>query len=238
MTEVETRSVSDRMKIRWRQMRRSLLKPLIAYPGQALMWMLLWTCRIKVEGAERLIQQANQGPCFLMMWHNRIFCVAHSLWHNARDRIYAIVVSKSRDGDLLAAMADTYKLGRTLRVPHDARHKALKEMVRRVKGGEVLLVTPDGPRGPRYEVKAGIAFAALAAKAAVVPYSWAATRFWQLKSWDRLIIPKPFSQITVKFGEPIPHEALQSVEIGTHLLENRLKTLTEELESETGVALD
>src|SRR5262249_41681403 len=68
---------------------------------------------------------------------------------------------------------------------------------------DVIIITPDGPRGPRYIAKPGIAAAACETGAHVVPFSWTATRFWQLGTWDKMLLPKPFSTLLVTFGDPI-----------------------------------
>lgn len=217
------------LKIWWRKARRAPLNPLAAWLGQGLMWLLYRTCQIEVNGVENLHQSKEKGPCILMLWHNRMIMVPYSLWHYAADYIYTCVISNSRDGDLLAAMANVYKQGRSLRVPHNARHKALRAMIQRVQKGEILMLTPDGPRGPRYKVKPGITFTAKASGAYVIPFSWSASKFWQLKSWDGLIFPKPFSKIIVEFGTPICSQELEDKGAGSKFLEERLIQLTEQV---------
>ena len=65
------------------------------------------------------------------------------------------------------------------------------------------MLTVDGPRGPRYTVHPGAAALALASGAPVVPILVNADSYWQMKSWDRMQIPKPFSRVTLVLGEPL-----------------------------------
>ena len=91
-----------------------------------------------------------------------------------------------------------------IRVSHAARHQALKEVIDHLKATrEIILFTPDGPRGPAQRVKPGVIMAAQASGAPIIPFSWEASRFWQFKTWDKFLLPKPFTTITVKLGEPV-----------------------------------
>ncbi|HRD56379.1 MAG TPA: DUF374 domain-containing protein, partial [Parachlamydiaceae bacterium] len=97
---------------------------------------------------------------------------------------------------------------------HDARHKALRKMINYLKHGrEIVIITPDGPKGPRYQVKPGVALAARESQAKIIPFTWTASRFWQLKTWDKLLLPKPFSKIVIDLGNPISFEKDQAFDL-------------------------
>jgi lysophospholipid acyltransferase (LPLAT)-like uncharacterized protein len=90
--------------------------------------------------------------------------------------------------------------------------KALRQMVRLLRGGTPIAVTPDGPRGPRQEMKLGPLLAAQMAGVPVIPVSAGTDRAWWFEGWDRFMVPKPFSRIRLKYGEPvrIPPDADQA----------------------------
>lgn len=177
---------------------------LIAYLAKMVLRLLFWSYRIKLQGLDRFTQTAEKGACILMLWHNRLGIAPELLNYYASHLNYVAFVSKSRDGELLAILANSYSAGRTIRVPAHNRHHALKVSIDGLKKrNEVLVLTPDGPRGPRYRVKPGVALAARAACAPVVPFTWKANRYWQLKTWDGFMLPKPFATLEVMFGEPI-----------------------------------
>ena len=174
------------------------------YLFKYLMKALLATCKIEIQGIDHLISSASNRNCILMVWHNRLIILPEFLTKNGPQLIFRAVISKSKDGEILSRLIESYATARTLRVPHNARYQALAEMISQLKqGGEVIVITPDGPRGPRYKVKPGIAIAAKKTDALIIPLSWSASSFWQFKSWDKLIVPKPFSRICVFFGKPI-----------------------------------
>ncbi|MBA3957720.1 MAG: DUF374 domain-containing protein [Parachlamydiaceae bacterium] len=187
----------------WRQIKPYFLIPAV-YLIKGMLRLLVKSCRVEIEGLDAFARFAEADKCILMLWHNRLVIMPEFLHQHASQFLYRAVISKSRDGEMLAILANSYEIGRTLRVAHNARHQALGQMIAQLKSSrEVLVVTPDGPRGPRYQIKPGVAVASCASGAKIVPLTWSASRFWQLKSWDRLIIPKPFARIKVIFGEPV-----------------------------------
>ena len=76
-------------------------------------------------------------------------------------------------------------------------------MIHVLQTKEVLVITPDGPKGPPYKIKKGILFAAAASSSKIFPLTWKASRFWQLPTWDHAQIPKPFSRIAISIGVPV-----------------------------------
>jgi len=187
-----------------RRLSSRLFPFLVATLGKGLIRALLWTCQYQIKGLETFKALAAKERCILMLWHNRLAITPSILYQYAPDFIYAALVSNSRDGQLISAVIHSYEAGRTIRVSHNARHKALQDLIKYLKEKkEVVIITPDGPRGPCYQVKPGIALAALETSAYVIPLTWKASRYWELKTWDKLKIPKPFAKIDIAFESPI-----------------------------------
>ncbi len=211
----------------WLRFKRNFLSYPIAYGGKYCIRFILWTCRIKVEGLEPFIQMASDKSCILMLWHNRLSIISEILNSHAPQFKYVAFISKSRDGEPLAHLANSYSAGRAIRVSHSAKHQALKLVIENLKTKkEVVLFTPDGPRGPVYKVKPGIALAASQTDAPIIPFSWSADRYWCLKTWDQFRLPKPFASIRVTFGPPFylkPAAHSMSLEEMIGKLENSLQ---------------
>jgi lysophospholipid acyltransferase (LPLAT)-like uncharacterized protein len=205
-----------------------VLSTLLAYSAKTALNLLMWTCRLHVNGLDNLTKIASQSQgCILMVWHKRLLLVASILSQCTPELRYAAFISKNRDAETLAILANSYKNGRALRVPHDGRHAALKSMIEVLrKGDEIVIITPDGPKGPIYKVKPGIVTAAKASSASIVPFSWQADRYWEFNTWDKLVIPKPFSTISVSFGDPILLERQEELTSCQTRLEEAMKTLT------------
>jgi len=175
-------------------------KPVLFVLGalvRALTSLLFLTLRVQITGKKEL-QTAAKGPLIIALWHDSLLLTG-LLRKVLPTKMVSPVVSNSRDGRLLAAYADTYKNVESIFVPHNMRHAALLQSVEAIKEGKALLITPDGPRGPRHVVKPGIFFAQEKSGAQIFAMSWTSSSFWQLKSWDKMQIPKPFAKITLSF---------------------------------------
>ena len=164
-------------------------------------------------------------PSIMMVWHNRLAILPNFFWDYCPKFDYTAFVSESRDGQWLAKAIESAKNGFTIRVPGEKKQEAVRAFIKAVRPNNILIITPDGPKGPRYEVKPGIAFSAKASKAKVIPFSWSASKFWRVSSWDRTLFPKPFSKIVFEFGEPIDLDKKQSREESIELLKNKLNEL-------------
>jgi lysophospholipid acyltransferase (LPLAT)-like uncharacterized protein len=197
------------LKSRWRKWKHTFSSYFLAYASKYIIKFLLLTCKMSIEGLERFAACVPKEKCIIMLWHNRLALVPEILYRYAPQFIYTALISNSQDGDPLAILAHSYSSGRTIRAPHNARHFALKKLIYNLKAkGEIIIITPDGPRGPRYKIKPGILLAAQETQATLIPLSWTADRYWEFNTWDRFRLPKPFSTIRVELGEPFKIETL------------------------------
>lgn len=196
---------------------------MLAYPLRMVIRLLVLSCRFEVKGKEHF---AASGRLIVMLWHSRLVLIGPSLLKVAPHQTYSAFISNSKDGDLIAAYTESYSIGRTIRVPHNAKDAALKSLMNRIKcSKDIAIITPDGPRGPAYKMKPGIALAAKETGAKIIPFSWEASSFWELNTWDNLRIPKPFSKITARFGEPILLSQESALEEDLAMLESRLLSI-------------
>lgn len=190
-------ATGNRIKKRWRFL-------LYGFLAKYTLKLIGYTCRFKIKGIENLTRIAPEKKCILMLWHNRLAMVGEILLRHAPKLNYAALISDSRDGEMLSYFANSIPIGRSIRVPHDARSIALQTLIKEMKKtDDVIIITPDGPKGPAYKVKPGIVLAAKKTGAQIIPLTWTASRCWKLSTWDHLMIPKPFSTIHVTLGIPI-----------------------------------
>jgi lysophospholipid acyltransferase (LPLAT)-like uncharacterized protein len=142
-------------------------------------------------------------PLILTFWHEHIFAMAPYLFRLSRQGVrITFLVSPSVDGDLVVRMLDILG-GRTVRGSATRSGvKAMKELYRaivREQGSPVVL--PDGPQGPRRHCKPGSLLIAQMSGARILPMTCTASRAWQLRTWDRLVLPLPFAEVTVVLGD-------------------------------------
>jgi lysophospholipid acyltransferase (LPLAT)-like uncharacterized protein len=111
-----------------------------------------------------------------------------------------IVVSEARDGQYLAACARRIGYREAPGSSTRGGVRALVSAVKALQAGGTVAFTPDGPRGPRRELKGGVLLAAQRGAAVVVPLHAGADRAWRLRSWDRFLVPKPFARVRIAYG--------------------------------------
>ena len=167
--------------------------------GGTLASLLARSWRFQVVNEERWRGLRDSGdPYLFVLWHEALLPL---LWRHRKQGI-AIVVSEARDGEYLASYAESigYRLVRGSSTRGAAR--ALLGAVRELEAGHPVAFTPDGPRGPRREVKQGVVAAAQRAAVRILPIHADADRAWRFASWDQFMLPKPFARVRIVYGEP------------------------------------
>ena len=158
------------------------------------------TIRWETEGLENLrsIESTGKLPIFCL-WHDRIFAGTYFL----RDRGIVVITSQSLDGEYIARFLKRLGYGTVRGSSTRGGVKALVEMIRCMRAGVSMAFTVDGPRGPRYEAKKGAVLLAKKTGNPMVPFGVESARFWNVKSWDRMQIPKPFTRARFIVADPI-----------------------------------
>lgn len=175
--------------------------------GTAAGWvmkLLAATLRMKVHDRCGIRDTDNPERVVYLLWHNRFFSVPPArLKLGNRARGLTILTSASHDGDMVAHAMGVFGFKHVRGSSSRRGVAALIGLKRALKGGNDICITPDGPRGPRYKMHPGALKLAESTGAPLVPIHAVFSSAWRLKTWDRFVIPKPFSRIEVTFGEPI-----------------------------------
>ena len=158
--------------------------------------LLYSTLRIRFDHQDRL--QPSIGTIFVT-WHGRTIVPAIHMG----GRGYAALISLSRDGEIQNNFFQLlgYKTARGSTGRGGIR--GALQVARSVKEGGVLVMTPDGPRGPTHKVQLGVILMAEKSGAPIIPVGVSADRRWLMKSWDSYMIPKPFARVQFLVGDPI-----------------------------------
>jgi lysophospholipid acyltransferase (LPLAT)-like uncharacterized protein len=181
------------------------LVPFLA--AQALK-VLRWTLRVRWEGKEAVQGlMAQDQRIILTFWHRRLAMMPLAYPFQRRGaqgerRGVAILSSDSKDGERSAATWRWFGIHAVRGTAAEDGAKALVRMIRAVREGWDFGITPDGPRGPVKELKPGVIALARKTGAWIVPVCVAYPRAWQLRTWDALLVPKPFSRVVVRYGQP------------------------------------
>jgi hypothetical protein len=172
----------------------------------------LWshTLRVRREGFDAVEDLLARDERFILsFWHRRLFMMPLAYPFQRKGRGVAILSSDSRDGERSAATWRWFGIHAVRGTASDDGAKALVRMIQAVKQGWDFGITPDGPRGPLMELKPGVTALARKTGAWVVPVSLAFDRCFELRTWDRMVIPFPFATCVIKYGTPyrIPPKA-------------------------------
>jgi lysophospholipid acyltransferase (LPLAT)-like uncharacterized protein len=168
--------------------------------GAAYLRFVNLTGRYRVTGEEHLQWiRREHGQALWVVWHNRLL---GAIAMHGNENIGA-VISKSKDGELIARAVE--RLGYTPLRGSTSRGQtgALKGLLRHVSKGFDVVVTPDGPRGPRYRVQPGAAWIAMKTGFPILPVGVGASPKVVFKSWDRFQLPLPFGRVSVVYGKPL-----------------------------------
>ncbi len=174
--------------------------------GSLAGWIMrCWSKTLRFEVYDRCGVTNSQDPIrpvIYALWHNRIFTIPPIWWRTGGNHRKSVVLtSASKDGTILARAMAVFDIGSVRGSSSRRAVAALIGMKRALKDGLDVCITPDGPRGPRYGFQPGVIKLAQSAGAPIVPIHAKYASAWRLKTWDGLVIPKPFSRVTVIFDE-------------------------------------
>lgn len=202
-------------------MRTNLRFQMAGILGQGVLGSLFLTVRYRLEGVEHFERFRDEGrPVIFVFWHGQLL----PLVHLHRNQGSVVLVSEHADGEYISQILKRYGFGTVRGSSTRGAVKGLKGMIRAARRGRDLALTPDGPQGPRLRFKPGALLAAQVTGLPIVPVAAGTTSAWWMSSWDRFMLPRPFSRVNVEYGPPhfIPRRAG----------ENELQARATELESE------
>jgi lysophospholipid acyltransferase (LPLAT)-like uncharacterized protein len=163
----------------------------------------LWSRTLRIQFVNKAIpgRLASDGKNVIYaFWHGRQFM----LFHSHRNSGIVIPASESRDGEIQAGILKRFGFDVVRGSSKRKGDRALLGLVSGLRRGKDLAIGVDGPRGPIYEAKQGVVYLAGKLDKQIVPVTTSAKSFWILeKVWDRYLLPKPFTQGIVMYGEPI-----------------------------------
>lgn len=175
------------------------LPGLLSLPLCAFHWLWCATLRLDEEGFDGVRSMFDRKTNMVIaIWHDELF----SLMPYKRTLRASAVISRSHDGDWVAALLERNGVGAARGSSSRGGMSALREMTQRVRDGESAIITVDGPRGPRHKAKPGAIHLAVRENVPIVPCRLFIEHSKKLGSWDRFQLPLPFSRVRMIWGEP------------------------------------
>src|SRR5580658_8054945 len=200
-TLYKTVTRSGRRMTRARRALYAVVVPL----GLAIIRFWWLTCRIRrIEGDEHLTAALAKAPSLVpCYWHqHQLFCARYLLERRSRGLVPGWLISPSVDGEFGALMVGRIGARAIRGSSSHTGARALRDYyVALVKENISPIMTPDGPKGPRFKFKPGAILLAQMSGRPMLPLAYAASRAWLIK-WDKFVIPVPFARISIAIGEP------------------------------------
>lgn len=199
-----------------------MMIPAGAVIARWLVSVLGMTWRIDVVGGDNPSNLRRAGKPFVFaLWHADVMPL---IWFHRGDSTF-LVISEHRDGGYLAKAARAWGYGIIRGSSTRGAEVAFREMLRVLRAGGEVAITPDGPRGPAGVVKGGAVAAAQLAGVSIIPVAVTVSSYWRVRSWDRLLIPKPFARIRIAYDGPLELSANGSRAAGARRLQRRLEAV-------------
>src|SRR5262249_55771844 len=160
------------------------------------------TLRYEIDDRASIVGNPVTENFIGALWHNRLLIFPLVLRRFLPNRPGAALISASRDGDLLTDAIHRFGYNVIRGSSSRLGATAILQLTEVIASGRDVVITPDGPLGPAYELGPGIVFLAQKSGASVLPMNLEYSRCWRLASWDRFIIPQPFSKVRVLISQP------------------------------------
>lgn len=184
-----------------RTLHRFLYRYVLPYGGLLLVKLLCLTYRVKIVDPENETRNLEKsGSCVYASWHQRFFPGITFFSHR---QPIAIMISQSRDGELIARVASVFGFHPVRGSSTRGGAQALQTLKQMAVEGYKIGHMVDGPQGPFGVVKPGLIRIAQVAGRPILPAIASPERCWVFNSWDRFMVPKPFSRVIIRFGDAI-----------------------------------
>ena len=210
------------------------VQKIIAFLASAYLNLVYSTSRIELIGRNKIEIFLNKKESFIYsFWHDQLlFCPL--TWQSAE--IIKVLISKHRDGDIITKVIDKFgfkAIRGSTHKPSKAKNKgslvSARQVIKSLQNGISIGIAPDGPKGPRHEVSDGIIQISKLSHKSILPVAIGFQKKWVLNTWDQFIIPRPFNNIRVIWGNPINFKSgTKKVSDLKIQLEKKMNQLTKE----------
>ena len=163
--------------------------------------LVYFTSKVELEVNDRTADfLRSDNACLITIWHGKILVIPEVGSHFG---VFKVLASRHRDGKYIDEFISLYGHQSIRGSSFTGKILALRKIIKQIKDKQKIVITPDGPRGPRYKVNSIVTKLALQFKIPIIHISYAASRVKILRTWDRFNIPLPFCKLIVRISEPV-----------------------------------
>ena len=186
-----------------------LIQTLLSLIGSIYVLTVYKTSKINLKNRKKIENLLERNESFIYsFWHDQLLMCPLTWQSNSNIKV---LISKHRDGDIIAQLISNLgfeairgSTHKTNKIKNKGGLLSARKMIKSLKNGISIGISPDGPKGPRHKVSEGILSISRLSKSVILPVGIGFKKKWVLNTWDKFIIPKPFNEITVVWGDPIP----------------------------------
>jgi len=155
---------------------------------------LLW---FSYKKKYHFLDEIIDGQCIAVTWHGELLISPQVYRKLRKEQPTSAIISRHFNGELIARVLGLLNISPLRGSSNRGAKQVLINAIKAIKAKQTIMITPDGPKGPRYSMSDGAVALALRAKLPIMVVNYRPSNYWQLKSWDKFIIPKPFSKIDI-----------------------------------------
>ena len=207
---------------------------IISFIGKWLFQILFYLNKIVINGEEHLLSLINSGkPIMVCVWHGRL--LFPSWYIRLKTKNLHAIASRHTDAEIMARILNNWGYGLIRGSTRKGGKAVVQKMAAVFKSAGIVAVTNDGPKGPPRIAKAGSTGLALKYNVQIITITGSATKYWQMKSWDRFMLPKPFGKIQLIVSPPLNiTEELKTAEEEVQHLSDFMNKYQDEADRLTG----
>ena len=206
---------------------------LISLIGRWIFQVLFFLNKVSIKGEENLLKLIKSGsPIMLCVWHGRLLFPS---WYIRHHTTLHIISSRHADSELLAQILRHWGYGLIRGSTNKGGVRVIREMTEIFNRGGIIAVTNDGPQGPARIAKSGSIGLAIKNNVKIITVTGSVTKYWQMKSWDRFMLPKPFGKIQIIVSSPMDiTEKPSESEVEVQILSEFMNRYQDEADQLTG----
>ena len=207
---------------------------IISFIGKWLFQILFYLNKIVINGEEHLLSLINSGkPIMVCVWHGRL--LFPSWYIRLKTTNLHAIASRHTDAEIMARILNNWGYGLIRGSTRKGGKAVVQKMAEVFKNAGIVAVTNDGPKVPPLIAKAGSTGLALKYNVQIITITGSATKYWQMKSWDRFMLPKPFGKIQLIVSPPLNiTEELKTAEEEVQHLSDFMNKYQDEADRLTG----
>jgi len=168
------------------------------------------------------IDELIEGQCMAITWHGELFITPQVYRYLRKKQKTSAIISSHHDGTLIANTLAKFSILPLRGSSRKGAKAVLIAAIKAIKEGYTVMITPDGPKGPRHSVSSGAVALAQRSNLPLMVVNFRANAYWQLQSWDRFVIPKPFTTLEI-YHQVLDISEMEKEEANEHLKTQMLR---------------